>query len=173
MLHQYVQRLVRNPVFAGILTMFADAKWEVIKEISYEGQVCLNHVGVDLTNWTYTAFYTLLLVYADEGHILHHYAEKWPSTVGNAAEVHTKSGAEKAGDVIEFLLGFWRRPGLMEHAAMAAISVDDHRLFIGDFEGGLKAVHRMLRFFSRDIPPCRVRDRLVHAFEFYDFPISM
>ena len=66
MLHLNVQRLVRNPVFAGILIMFAEAKWEVIKGISYEGQVCLNHVGVDLTNWTYTVFYTLLLGYADE-----------------------------------------------------------------------------------------------------------
>ena len=162
--HDSVLHLLQSEVFVGILVIFKEAPFEVIKGWSHSGAVCRKHVAVDLTNWVYAIFYLLLVEHAEAGHPILRYADRFPSTLN-----HTRAGKEKAGDVVEMVLGYWRSADMRQHPTMAVIPPALHYRFNQHLDGGLKALERLLVDFDRALAPDCLRAGLVNAFQFYDF----
>jgi hypothetical protein len=167
--HNAVQFLLQSEVFSCILNIFRAAPFEAIKFYSYKGAACVRHAAVDLGNWPYCIFYTLLLEFAPEDHVIQCYAKTWPSTAGIGGH-HSAKGIEKAGDVVEMVLGYYRTPECRLNPRIAAIPPDLQLLFHKTLETGLKALNRLVaRFEPSKNPPCAMRDRLINAFEWNDF----
>ncbi len=164
--HDAVMFLLQSDVFISILFIFRAAPFAAIKFYSYEGAVCVRHAAVDLGNWPYCIFYCLLVESAPEDHVIQRYAKRWPSTIGIDGR-HSAKGIEKAGDVIEMILGFYRTADCRLHPMIAAIHPDLQLQFHINLETGLKALKRLVdRFEPSKNSPCAMRDRLINAFEF-------
>ena len=167
--HDAVQFLLQSEVLSCILNIFRGAPFTTIKLYSYEGAVCVRHAAVDLGNWPYCIFYCLLVECAPEDHVIQVYARTWPSTIGIDGH-HSDKGIEKAGDVIEMILGFYRSPECRLNPMMAAIPPHLRLLFFQNLETGLKALKRLVTNFAAiKNPPCAMRDRLINAFEYEGF----
>ena len=101
-----IKALSQCEVLSSILDIHKDANFKLtIKPLSHVGVVCKKGRAHDPGNFLYSVLFCLLLKFVDGQHPLWHFANRFPSTTGSDSGVHTTGGMEKAGDIIEMVLG--------------------------------------------------------------------
>ena len=148
--------LMNSPIFIGALRFLMDtADPDVVKGVSQREFAGLRDKGRcrDLGNYTYTTYWHLLaLVPGFETSLLHDLwvaiCHRWPSC---CLEFMTRRGMERAGDILEFVMGFVNHAAAGDNGCpyLGGCSVSDWRAYNDEFNRSLLALERL-------IPPRRI-----------------
>lgn len=143
--------LLRSPVFIGALGRLMDtADPRSVKAVSQWEYAGVRDKGKcrDLGNYLYTVFWLLLSqrpCFSDSPlrNLWVDIATRWPTC---CAHDITRRGMERAGDILEFVMGF------VNHSScdFEQCAVSDMRAFNDEFNGSLLALERLLVFLPSE-----------------------
>ena len=140
-----VQFMLLSPVVSAMLETLLDYSNTAVKEVSHLGAVSFKGNPRDVGNFAYSCFWQCMLAAAADlgpnAHpLLFLVSERWPSI----KETLTKRSQERAGDVMEFLLGYWHSVSIADDPRLARCTTEEHRGFSDNIHCGLRACHRLV-----------------------------